>query len=237
MKKHAPIRGWPDLAGLVEKQFKRGWIYRGVGRSNNRIYTLRPRIGRPGRRKSAASGVVLPYNQDDEKKLLATFQVEARRFDWHPAHPLEWMILGQHHLLSTRLLDWTESLLVAAFFAVEDPLDPSPGIYGIEPPPPIGDLSVDPFDSDLLGDAPLLVRPPHISSRITVQKAVMTLHPKPTKTWAPDEMHFWPIKPGGTAFTLKGKLNFCGINGASLFPDSADRHTQSLDWRHKWGRL
>lgn len=160
---------------------------------------------------------------------------EARtKFEWEPKTTLEWMILGQHHRLPTRLLDWSESLLVAAFFAVEDPRFEA-AIYGIEAPVEVKDLAIDPFGSEI-GETPRLIRPPHVSPRITAQKGVLTLHLKPDQDWDADGIYRWKIEKGAT-FTLKGILDFCGVHAASLFPDSADRHTEHLAWLHKRGRL
>jgi hypothetical protein len=97
------------------------------------------------------------------------------------------------------------------------------------------DPGADPFGKKL-GDEAKLVRPPHLSPRITAQQGVLTLHPKPDVAWEDAEIHRWII-PRDATFTLKGVLAFCGIHAASLFPDSADRHTEFLGWRYKWGRL
>lgn len=53
-----------------------------------------------------------------EADLMNRFKQNAHEFlDERPQGEWEWMLLGRHHGLPSRLLDWTENPLVALFFA------------------------------------------------------------------------------------------------------------------------
>lgn len=178
MNSTTDIGSWLDVAKLVQECSDGSWVFRGessVGRP------LLPKAGRVGSYSGAARK--REYVLADEKKALEAFKKQARPHLNHtPVTDTEWLAIAQHHGMSTRLLDWTESLLVATYFAACQAGARGDavvyGVRGLEPLTPMEES--DPF----LVTAPGLYRPPHISPRIPAQRSVFTVHANPTERCA-----------------------------------------------------
>jgi len=105
------LGSWSDFKSKVDS-FQLEWIYRGQAKAS---WTLASSLER--------SSSLLELDHDIERVLIAEYRRAIRSFDdcaREPETTLEWLALLQHHGTPTRLIDFTKSPYVAAYFAFQE---------------------------------------------------------------------------------------------------------------------
>lgn len=211
------INSFADLHKKITSYDKKQMIYRGLKSSK---FDLTPYIGRivpPPSSKSKSS---------NEKEILRLFKEKSLPFlDFIPVTNWDWLAIGQHHGLPTRLMDWTRNPLVACYFAVEDECSDDSAIYAYYNKWYISiEKHQEPFEYNKVGK----FIPRHLTRRITAQAGLFTIHPDPYKPFDSDEVEKIII-PNRIRHELKNTLNMYGIDRYSLFPD-LDGLSNHIKW-------
>lgn len=110
-----PIKSWKDFEEIVSSSDYSGWAFRG---QENHAWPMQSSLAR----YLSDFKVHADVWAHQEDRILRIFRRKAHLFlDHIPAddNVYEWLALMQHHGAPTRLLDFTWSPFVAAFFALE----------------------------------------------------------------------------------------------------------------------
>jgi hypothetical protein len=214
-----------DIEQFIERlrKIKYTAIFRG---QSDEAWHLVPSVFRPLRelltrasRQAASVGEAEEYSKTEQKMLEQFKRASIPYLSRVPPHEdnWQWLALARHYGLPTRLLDWTEYAAVAVFFAVEilDNYGKNSAVWVAQVPPEY------PRDKDPFGiDQIYLYRPPHIATRITVQRSCFTVHPKNYLTYD----YIWPVLekwviPSRSRGSFRDDLKKLGVTKSVLFPE------------------
>lgn len=185
-----------------------------------------------------------------ESHLLNRFkQSAAYLLPARPQHEFDWLFLMQHHGVQTRLLDWSESPLVALYFAVAEENLNDAALWVLAPCElnkmagfkPEWEYEIPSFEDESLGSyttgklaaerrsslQPMAAIAVRNSPRINAQQGVFTIsHRENIRLDSiPSELgsgHVWKfVVPGASKSDIRRDLSIAGISKFQLFPELA----------------
>src|SRR6202158_1563195 len=109
------LESWDAFLQLITQAPYSNWAFRGERDERWPLYSSLSRYLKN-------FGVDQKAWSDQESRILRVFKRKAHQFLAHPPEPdddFQWLALMQHHGAPTRLIDFTWSPYVAAFFALE----------------------------------------------------------------------------------------------------------------------
>ena len=152
----------------------------------------------------------------------------------------QWLVLMQHYGLPTRLLDWTESVLIAVYFAVRDHPDKDGRLWAVSPHklnqhqigisanvtpgnPKVKPLFLPPFNQNAQQQEKIVAfLPTEVDTRMILQQSGFTVHGTPQSLdgleCQDDILIKWDI-PASAKSTLVAELSRLGVHESTLFPD------------------
>lgn len=213
-------------------------LFRGQSDSS---WSLVPRIGRLfGESHIPDTWDRMEYFMIEEFRQYSVPYIEKE-----PRNDFEWLVLGQHYGLPTRILDWTTNPLKADFWAVNDSQkDCDSALFGFSPTSLLRDLDDNESIRDFQDVMPVFPR--MIDSRIIAQESCFIVFPFPpeNKVFEPlenESIHgnsYWHllkmIIPYKCKSTILDDLEILGVSSKSLFPDLTGlAQFIELEWKKK----
>jgi len=187
-------------------------------------------------------------NYHSETTLLSAFKQNATMLtDKQPTNSFDWMFIMQHYGIPTRLLDWSESPLVALYFSLQkskDDIDVDAVLWSLKPTelnknaniendneaffiPSFDDKVVQGYSIESISETPAKLSPVAViatrnNPRIQAQMGVFTIHHKnniPIEEIG-DKSHIikYIINKNNKRTMLK-QIELLGISEFQLFPE------------------
>ncbi len=196
-------------------------FFRGQSNSNWFLEPRLPRLFKNQNIKETWAGIEASMLEDFRKYSIPHLTRD-------PRDDLEWLILGQHYGLPTRLLDWTTNPLKALFFALYKCKNDG-ALFGLEPR-----ILVSTFGESMtlesISDVTAFL-PNWIDNRIIAQESCFTIFPLPpdSSAFTPlenmegNDGNFWRLMklviPKEIKSHMLRELNQLGVSFRTLFPD------------------